>query len=85
LHGCTSEKNQRVCLLSDDASAEDVQAHEVGALRASVIAAISAMLEDLELTRQRQAPPPDIEEFIATTAAVLARLREAAPPEDPRA
>jgi hypothetical protein len=71
--------------VSDDAAAGDVKAHQVGALRASVIMAISAMLDELELMRRRHAAPPDIDEFIASTAAVLARLREAAPPEDLRA
>lgn len=71
--------------MSDDASAGDVQAHRVGELRASVIAAIIPMLEELELLRERQAAPPAIDEFIASASAVLTQLREAAPQEDPRA
>ena len=70
-------------LLSDDASARDVQAQRVGALRASVIAALTEMLEELELLRQREAAPPDVDEFIANTRAALARLHGQAPPEDP--
>lgn len=73
------------CLLSDDASARDLQAYRVGALRASVLAAISAMLEELEVLREREGAPPDIDEFITSTSAVLTRLQQAAPPEDPGA
>jgi hypothetical protein len=76
--------NQRVNnLVSDDASARDVQAQRVRALRASVIAALSEMLEELELLRQRQAAPPDVDEFIASTRAVLQRLHAEALPDDP--
>ena len=60
--------------MSNDASARDVQAQRMRALRASVVAALSEMLEELELLRQRQAAPPDVDEFIASTRAVLQRL-----------
>ena len=76
-------ENQRVYLVSDDASARDVQAQRVRALRASVIAALSEMLEEMELLRQRQGAPPDVDEFIASTRAVLDRLHAEARPEDP--
>lgn len=69
--------------MSDDASARDVQAQRTRALRASVIAALSEMLEELELLRQRQAAPPDVDEFIASTRAVLRRLHVEAQPDDP--
>jgi hypothetical protein len=73
------------CLLSDDASTRHAQARRVRALRASVVAALTEMLEEMEVLRQRQGAPPDVDEFIATTRAALARLQEEAPPDDTRA
>lgn len=69
--------------MSDDASARDVQAQRMRALRASVIAALSEMLEELELLRRRQAAPPDVDEFIASTRAVLQRLHAETAPDEP--
>lgn len=84
LHGCRLE-NQRVCLVSNDGSAGDDLARRASALRASLIAALSEMLEELEVLRQRQAAPPEIDEFMEHARATLARLQEEALPEDPPA
>ena len=62
-------------MVSDQGSDRDAQARRVRALRASVIAALTEMLEELELLRQRQGAPPDVDEFISNTRAALARLR----------
>jgi hypothetical protein len=59
--------------VGDEGSDRDAQARR--ALRASVIAALGEMLEELELLRQRQGAPPDVDDFIANTRAALARLR----------
>ena len=68
--------------MSDDVSARHAQAERVRALRATVIAALTEMLEEMELLRQRQGAPPDVDEFIASTRAVLARLENEAPSKD---
>jgi hypothetical protein len=70
--------------LSDDASTRHTKARHVRALRASVVEALTEMLEQMEDLRQRQGAPSDVDEFIATTRAVLARLRDEAPPEEDR-
>lgn len=68
--------------MSNDASAGDDPAQRVGALTSSLIAALAELSGELEVVRQRQAAPAEVEEFIASTRATLARLREEAPSED---
>ena len=69
--------------MCNNPSAGDDQARRASALRASLIAALLEMLEELEALRHREAAPPEVEEFMAHARATLARLQKEALPEDP--